>query len=316
MRQVVLGAGPLGVSLERILEAAGHDVDLYSIMGNRAYDMPGTTPRAIDGANADAVTSACADATVMYLCLNAHYVDWYELFPPRLDAAIQTATRTGAKLVYHDTIHRFEPGPDPMTETTPPLARTKKGRLRSGMAATFLDSLAASDIRGAIGRSADMYGPGALNSSFNSTLGQRHFYPLLAGKAVSVVGDIDAPHTYAFVDDVAHGLTILGNRDEAPGKTWHLPAAPTLTHRQLMQLAFEVAGLPPKIRGSRISGLAVRAIGRFNGDVGEVAEILDQFERPLILSHQAFADTFGADPTPHRTALRTTLQWYEANPLP
>jgi nucleoside-diphosphate-sugar epimerase len=161
-----------------------------------------------------------------------------------------------------------------------------------------------------------MYGPGALNSSFNSTLGQRHFYPLLDGKAVSIVGNIDQPHTYAFVDDVAHGLATLGDRDEADGKTWHLPAAPTLTHRQLMQVAFDVAGRPAKIRGSRASGVFVRSIGRFNADVGEVAEILDQFEQPLAVSHQAFDDTFGADPTPHRTALRTTLDWYEANPLP
>ncbi|MFW2384064.1 MAG: NAD-dependent epimerase/dehydratase family protein [Acidimicrobiales bacterium] len=316
MRQVVLGAGPLGVSLERILRAAGHDVDLYSIMANLAYDMPGTTPRVIDGADVEAVISACADAAVVYLCLNAHYVDWYGLFPPRLDAAIEAATTTGAMLVYHDTLHCFEHGPEPLTETTPALAKTRKGRLRAEMAATFLKAVGESKIRGAIGRSADMYGPGALNSSFNSTLGQRHFYPLLAGKAVSIVGNIDAPHTYAFVDDVAYGLATLGNHNEAIGRTWHLPAAPTLTHRQLIQLAFDIAGLPPKIRGSRVSGLFVRAIGRFNADVGEVAEILDQFEQPLVLSHQAFADTFGADPTPHSTALQTTLDWYKANPLP
>ena len=48
----------------------------------------------------------------------------------------------------------------------------------------------------------------------------------------------------------------------------------------------------------------------------EVAEILDQFERPLVLSHQTFADAFGTNPTPHRTALQTTLDWYKANPLP
>ena len=26
----------------------------------------------------------CEGADVIYLCLNAHYVDWYALFPPRL----------------------------------------------------------------------------------------------------------------------------------------------------------------------------------------------------------------------------------------
>ena len=213
MRQVVLGAGPLGVSLERILRSAGHEVDLYSIMGNPAYDMPGTSPEAIDGSNVDALIPACDGAEVVYLCLNAHYVDWYGLFPPRLEAAVEASAAVGATLVYHDTLHMYQPGSGPLTETTPALATTRKGRLRADMADRFLDSVRASKIRGVIGRSADMYGPGALNSSFNSTLGQRHFYPLLAGKAVNIVGNINQPHTYAFVDDVAHGLATLGNHD-------------------------------------------------------------------------------------------------------
>jgi nucleoside-diphosphate-sugar epimerase len=69
----------------------------------------------------------------------------------------------------------------------------------------------------AIGRSADMYEAGALNSSFNSALGQRHFNPALAGRTVSVLGDIDAPHVYAYVDDVALGLAALAVNEAALG---------------------------------------------------------------------------------------------------
>jgi hypothetical protein len=47
---------------------------------------------------------------------------------------------------------------------------------------------------------------GALNSSFNSTFGERHFRPLPAGKPASVIGNADIPHTYGFVDDVAELL--------------------------------------------------------------------------------------------------------------
>lgn len=314
MKQVVLGAGPLGVSLARLLRADGHTVKIYSVMGNPGYDMPGTTPDAIDGANVEEVSTACEGADVIYLCLNAHYVDWFELFPPRLDAAIEAAERVGARIVYHDNVYMYRPGPDALSESTPYDAATRKGQLRASLANRFLDTVRSGRIRGAIGRSADMYGPGALNSSFNSTLGERHFYPLLAGKTVSIVGDIDQPHTYAFVDDVARGLITLAERTEADGRAWHLPAAPTLTHRELMTLAFDVAGRPVKLRGSKVSGYVVRVIGRFQRDVGEVAEILDQFEKPLVVSHDGFAAAFGADPTPHRVALEETLAWYRANP--
>jgi len=95
----------------------------------------------------------------------------------------------------------------------------------------------------------------------------------------------------------------------------NIPAAPTLSQRELMTIAFKEAGLPPKIRGSKISGYFVRAIGRFQPDAGEVSEMLYQFEKPLIVSHQKFEDAFGAVPTPHREALQQTLEWYRLNPL-
>ena len=49
MRHVVLGAGPLGLAIQAHLRALGDDVELHSIMGNAAYDMPGTEPATIDG---------------------------------------------------------------------------------------------------------------------------------------------------------------------------------------------------------------------------------------------------------------------------
>lgn len=98
--------------------------------------------------------------------------------------------------------------------------KTRKGKLRGQMADTLMNAVRSKKVQAAIGRSADMYGPGALNSSFNSTLGQRHFYPALEGKSVSILGDIDASHSYVFVNDVAQGLITLAEQDEALGQIW------------------------------------------------------------------------------------------------
>lgn len=315
MRHVVLGAGPLGTSIAEQLQPSGDDTALFGVMGNPAYDMPGTTPPALDATSVDRLSEVCDDADVIYLCLNAHYVDWYDLFPPRLDAAIETAARTGATLVYHDTVYVYGRVNGPFTEDLPTSATTRKGTLRSQMADVFLQSVRSGKIRGVIGRTADMYGPGALNSSFNSTLGQRHLPPLLAGKAVSIAGDIDVPHTYGFVDDVARGLITLGRNADAHGDVWHIPAAPTLTHRDLMTLAFEANGTPPKIRGSKVSGLFIRGIGRFQPDVGEVAEMMYIFEQPFVVSHAKYEAAFGVEVTPHDVALARTLEWYRRNQL-
>jgi len=313
MRQVVLGAGPVGVALGDLLRAEGGEAEVVSIIGNPDYDMPGTTPPAVDGTDVAELRRVCEGADVIYLLLNAHYVDWYELFPPRLEAAIEVARSVGAMLVYHDNVYPYGPTTGELTETTPCRATTRKGQLRARMARSVLDAVKAGGLLAVIGRSADLYGPGALNSSFNSTLGARHFPPLLSGRPVSVVGDIDAPHTYAYVDDVVRGLLTIGRADGVSGEVFHLPAAPTLSHRELLTIAFELAGHRPRIRGSKISGYVVRVVGRFQADVGEVAELLYQFERPLVVSHRKFEQAFGATPTPHRDALAATLDWYRAN---
>jgi hypothetical protein len=86
-KHVVLGAGPLGIALARMLAAAGNDTQLFGIMSNPSYDMPGSEPDSVDGSDLDQMRQVCTDAGVITLCLNAHHVDWYELFPPRLEVA-------------------------------------------------------------------------------------------------------------------------------------------------------------------------------------------------------------------------------------
>lgn len=310
MRHVVLGAGPLGVSVARQLRDKGVDATVWSIMGNPAYDMPGTSPNAVDGSSAAALVEVCRGADVIYLLLNAHYVDWHDRYPPRLSAALEAAEQAGAPIIYHDNVYGFGESDQPLTEDAEQEPTTRKGRLRAEMAAAFMGAVESGRVQGVVGRSADMYGPGALNSSFNSTLGERHFYPMLAGKPVSVLGDIDQPHTYGYVEDVAAGLVTLGSREEALGEVWHLPAAPTLSHREILEIAFDVAGQKTRIRSSALSPFFVKAIGRFQEDVGEVAEMLYQFQRPLVVSHDKFAGAFEVTTTPHRQALSDTLEWY------
>ena len=41
---IVLGAGPLGMSLASQLAERGEEVRLFSVMNNPAYDMPGKRP--------------------------------------------------------------------------------------------------------------------------------------------------------------------------------------------------------------------------------------------------------------------------------
>ena len=117
--------------------------------------------------------------------------------------------------------------------------------MRAALAAELLEADARGDVRASIGRASDFYGPwGRL-----STAGERLFLPALRGKATQVLGDPDLPHTFTYLGDFARGLVTLGTHDEGYGQVWGTAAsAETLTTRGFVDLVYELAGNPSKLR--------------------------------------------------------------------
>lgn len=72
-------------------------------------------------------------------------------------------------------------------------------------------------------------------------MGERLFYPALNGNAVQVLGNPDMLHTYNYMPDVGSALAILGEREEAPGQIWHVPAVETVTTRKFRQTFGDIA---------------------------------------------------------------------------
>jgi nucleoside-diphosphate-sugar epimerase len=99
------------------------------------------------------------------------------------------------------------------------------------------------------------------------------------------------PHTLNDLEDMTRALVTLRERQAADGQVWHLPAAEPLTGRQFLALVYESAGLNPLVR--------------------ELNETLYQFERPFVSDASKFQDAFGPfEPTPHRDAVRPTVEWF------
>jgi len=134
------------------------------------------------------------------------------------------------------------PDGQPLTETRPYAARTKKGTLRAWMARELLAAHQAGNVQVVIGRASDYFGP---RGGAQSMLGDRVIPAALAGKTAAVLGDPDQPHTYTYLPDIGEGLAALGEHPEAPGEVWHLPNDPrTRTTRQLVQVIYRLAGQP------------------------------------------------------------------------
>jgi nucleoside-diphosphate-sugar epimerase len=228
------------------------------------------------------------------------------LFPPLTRAVIEGTAEAGAKLVFADNLYVYGPPDGPMTEETPERAQGEKGRIRIEMAADILRAHRDGRLRCTIGRSSDYYGP----RGTGTTVGDNLMKPALRGRRARWLGSLDQPHTLNYLEDMGRVLVTLGERAEADGQVWHVPAAEPLTGRQFLTLVYEAAGLEPKVGVA--SRPMIRVVGVFNPLVRELNETLYQFERPFVSDASKFQSAFGPfEPTPHRDAVRRTVEWFQ-----
>lgn len=303
---VVFGTGPVGRAVMRELLARGKKVRVVNRSG------AGSFPAAVELCAGDAADRRFArevtsDATVVYQCAAPPYERWRELFPRLQAGVLEGAAVADAKLVVMENVYMYgSPYGKPLTERRPMTAMTRKGRVRAEMAQELLAAHAKGKVRVVIGRASDFFGPEATQS----VMGARVFRRALRGQAVNVVGNLKVPHTYAYVPDIARGLVLLGQRDEALGEVWHLPGPETVTTAEFLGMVFAEAGHPPNIR--RAGKATLRTVGFFNPEARELVEMMYQFDEPFVVEHGKFVDAFGDISTPLLEAIRATVDWYRS----
>jgi nucleoside-diphosphate-sugar epimerase len=248
---------------------------------------------------------AAEGAAVVYHCLNAPYHRWTELFPDLQAGVIAAARSADARLVALENVYMYGIVEGPMTEDLPYKAHTRKGRLRADLSRKLTEAHETGQVEVAIGRASDFYGP-----AVESALGERTFGPLVAGRPAELVGNPDMPHSYSFIEDVGRGLATLGTTDGTLGQIWHLPNAPAVSSRQMVEKAFAMAGLPVKTR--TMGALMMRIGGLFIPEAREVVEMMYEFNQPFIVDSSKFRKAFGAECTSIDDGLRRTLAWYQS----
>jgi nucleoside-diphosphate-sugar epimerase len=308
---VVLGAGgAIGSSVVRELASRGHRVRAVNRSG-QVPSLDGVEVHRGDITSADGAKAACDGAHVVYHCAAPAYTRWVQEFPRMTDAVREGTAASGAKLVFADNLYMYGPVTMPMTEDMPYAAQNPKGRVRAEMAESLLAGHRSGELRVAIGRASDYYGPGGVNTTVGATV----FGAALRGKVARWVGPLDQPHSLSYLPDIAKGLVTLGNDERADGEAWHLPAAEPLTGKQFLDLVFAELGRPGKIaplgRGMQ------RAIGLVNPTVRALGETWYQRDRAFVTDAAKFTATFGPFAvTTHAEAIAATLDWYRAHPTP
>ncbi|MFC3196488.1 NAD-dependent epimerase/dehydratase family protein [Parapedobacter deserti] len=302
----VLGAsGATGRAV--ILELAKRNLSIRAVHRSAKPSESGTvqanlldkeqTIRAIDG------------SSYVYLCVGLQYRSkvWERDWPLLMANVIEACIVTKAVLIFFDNVYMYsKPLHNPFNEQHPQQPSTKKGIARKSVADLLLSSVRKHKLQAVIGRSADFYGPHAVNSPFHISFLER----MLCGKSPMALGKANARHTYAYTIDNGKALVELALDESTYGQVWHLPAGDPLTIEQLTEL-FNCA-LSTRYETAYLSHFLRTTLSLFIPPLREVTEMLYQFEDDYIMSSDKFKDHFPRfKVTPYEVGISEMIKSFE-----
>jgi len=310
VNHVVLGAGAIGRAIMNELVKRGESIRMVNRSGEMDEVPAGVEVVAANLYDQAQVKEVTRGAKVVYQASQPGYSEWVEKFPSLQSSIIEALTGENVKLVIAENVYMYGvTNGKPMTEDMPHLAHTRKGKVRSEMSKAAFEAHRAGKLRVASGRGSDFFGPWGLPS----TMGERVFYPLLAGKPAQVTGRVDISHTHTYTNDFGKALVILGERNEADGQAWHVPNdMPRITQGEMVEMFAEEAGVPVKL--SKIGKFMMAMAGLFIPEAKESVEMMYEFDQPFIVDSSKFERTFGMNATPMREAIKETVAWYSSHP--
>ncbi|MFC7548231.1 NAD-dependent epimerase/dehydratase family protein [Plantactinospora sp. GCM10030261] len=306
---VVVGAGPVGTATARLLAARGERVRLVNRRGT-GPELAGIERVAMDAADGARLTQLSTGAVALYNCVNPAYHRWAQDWPPVARALLTAAERTGAVLAVTGNLYGYGPVSGPMTEATPLAATGSKGQVRNAMWTDALAAHQAGRVRMTEVRGSDYVGAGSY-SMVNVLVLPR----VLTGRRALVPADLDAPHTWTYVGDVARTLVAAALDERAWGRPWHVPSAPAVSIRELAERAAHLVGAPaPALTRMPypvlwLGGLADRV-------AREMRETAYQFARPYLMDSTSATRTFGITATPLDESLRESVEAIRSTPAP
>lgn len=311
-KHVILGAGAVGRSILDELVRRGESVRVVNRSGN-LKDVPvGVEVKAADLYDPAQVREVTRGAQVVYQAAVPPYHEVATKFPSFQRSILEGLTGSDAKLVIVENLYMYgSTNGAPMTEETPHNAHTRKGRARKEASQAAFEAHRTRKVRVTSARGSDYFGPWGTDSS--TTFGSRQLYPLLQGKTIQMIGKTDIPHTHTYLKDFGRALVVLGERDEADGRAWHVPNdQPRITQGEMLKMFAEEAGL--KFKMTSVGAGMLRFAGFFSPPAKELVEMMYEFDQPFIVDSSKFEKTFGMKATPMQEAIRETVAWFKSHP--
>lgn len=307
-KHVVFGTGTLGMAVMDALHRQGKSVRMVNTSGNA------DVPNGVEVVKADAyqladTVSLTRDASVVYQCASPPYTEWGNKFMALQSAILDGAAHNNCRVVIADNLYLYGDVDSLIHECLPSAVTTHKGIVRENLSYAALRAHQAGKVRVVIGRGSDFFGPRVLNA----LIGARAIAPAIKGKTAQLLGHLDMPHSFTYIEDFAHALVTLGEHEDTFGQAWHVPNNSPLTQRQLMTIVFEQVGRPPKM--ATMSKAMMAIVGLFIPALRESQEMMYAINKPYIVDSSKFETRFNAKATPLKEAIKRTIDWYRAHPI-
>jgi len=295
MHHLVIGAGPTGRTIASLLAAGGERVVVASRSG-RGPATAGIEHRVLDATDTGALTAAATGATTIFNCAMPPYDRWAEDFPPIAAAVLAATVASGAALVTIGNVYAYGEV-QPFLEGSRIAPTTVKGRVRAQM---WRDALA-SGARVCEVRGSDYLGHAAMSLFTIMALPA-----VRRGEPATMVGDLDAPHSWTYTGDVARTAIAASRTAASWGRAWHVPST-TMATRAMAERLCAVGNLPaPQLVAMSRAKLAALAVD--SSIFAAVVEMLYLVERPAVLDATETAQSLAVTATPFDEVLRDTLR--------
>ena len=307
MKHIILGAGgAIGKTLTDELLSDGRKVKLVS---RRGYGSDGAESARADLTDGESLLAVLEDSATVYLTAGLPYnlAVWKEQWPLIMNNVIEACKRKNARLIFFDNVYMYGRVEGKMTEDTPYNPCSRKGEIRARIAEYLMDQAKRGEIKAAIARAADFYGPYSEKVSLPYIF---YFSRLAAGKKAQVLVDAEKKHSYTYTGDCGRALYLLAESDKAYNQVWHLPtAAPSLTSREFIGIIAHNLGVEPNY--STFKKWMVKMAGLFDKQTKEVYEMLYQNRYDYVFDSTKFERSFDFKPISYEKGIGETVKFYK-----
>ncbi len=309
MNTILGSGGAIGVPLAKALSTYTDQIRLVSRNPKKVNPTDQLLPA--DFSKADEIRKAVAGSEICYVTVGFPYSAkmWKTLWPPFMKTVIEACEVEGSKLVFLDNIYALPADAlNPITEQGALNPQSKKGAVRAEVDRMILNASERGKIKTIIARAPDFFGPVGQTSMLMILVHDN----LKKGKAAQWMCNADMIHSFGYAPELAKGTAMLANNDDCYNQIWNLPVTnQVLTGREWAKLFAEEMGVNHKL--SVLPAWLIRTVGLFVPVMGELHEMLYQFDRPYFFDSSKFNTRFGYHPISNTDAVKATLKALSGN---